>query len=389
VIAMNGIVMKITDQKLVVLCEDGKYRNIPLPSVLPNLGDKIAIADHLLTVQHDTPQKGKQITLLKRGLLAAAFLGFFIFASWVLTDLGKYSDPVAMIAIDINPSVEIFIDAEENVTKVSLINEEAKRILNENEWIGMNFYDAVNMMISKAEQSGFLDSSSGQRMVMVSVVDLKSRSFEVDLEKVPSGLTFQVSLFYSDREHKTKADELNLTLNKYLVYEQAKKMEIDLDVEELRQTSIVDSLSKAGLDFKSFFNLGQQKTPPPTPKNPSEIPGEEKRKDEDLDVEEDEEEEVEEDDSDEEYDDVDHATDSDEDAEEDDFEGEPENEDSGDHEKDKHDNEDDSDEENEHKGDDDGDDTKDELEDEGSDEDEHGEDVSEDSDDDKGDEKDD
>lgn len=40
---MHGVVMKITEKCIVVLCEDGTFRNLPHLPDMPQLGDRIPV----------------------------------------------------------------------------------------------------------------------------------------------------------------------------------------------------------------------------------------------------------------------------------------------------------------------------------------------------------
>ncbi|KIL35660.1 hypothetical protein SD71_12230 [Cohnella kolymensis] len=84
-------------------------------------------------------------------------------------------------------------------------------------------------------------------------------SFDVDLEKMSPVLAeCSFELYHTDQNKRTQAKQMGLTINKLLVYEQAKQRGITLNTEELRTHSIALSLQDAGVNMESFF--GEQAT---------------------------------------------------------------------------------------------------------------------------------
>ena len=242
--------MRITETQIVVLCEDGKFRNIPLPQAIPALGERIAVPDTIFS-----KKKTKKEFYMHKSWIAATFLVLLIGISMFMSVLSSSNQPVAMVAVDINPSVELFVNSDDKVKKVSLKNDDAILIMNEKELIGKDFYQALQLIIMKSEKHGLLDPNTQNKVVMISVVGLKQNSFQVDLNKIfPSNNNYDIYLNYVEKEKKEKAEEMGLSLNKYLVYQKAKEIGVDLNIDDLRLNSTVYSLKQAGIDPQSFFD---------------------------------------------------------------------------------------------------------------------------------------
>ncbi|WP_028986310.1 anti-sigma-I factor RsgI family protein [Thermicanus aegyptius] len=245
---MHGTVMKITEQCIVVLCEDGKFRNLPHPPVMPKLGEIIPVPDAEITIKRNRWQRFK-----KYGMIAAAFL--FLIGITILVKLMEISSqPVALVAIDINPGFELFVDGKGKVEKAVPVNDDAKWIMSEEQLIGKEFYTAVRFIVKKAEERGFLDTQTDKRWIWISVVDFGKAAFDVDTKKIIAGdQDYKIKMFDANEHQMEQAKKARLTLNKYIVYEQAKRKGIELSVEELRTHSIVSSLIRAGIPPEQFF----------------------------------------------------------------------------------------------------------------------------------------
>lgn len=246
---MYGTVMKITDKQMVVLCEDGKFRNLPLTSPIPALGERIPIPDKVVAAR-----PLKRSFPISRLLAAAVWLVLFIGASLFVSRLYTSAQPVAMVAVDINPSVELLVDKEGRVRQASLVNDDARLLLAGTELTNREFYDALNIIINKAIDQGYLDLNTDRNLIMISVVDLNKSFFKVDPARLSApAKSYDIEVFYVAKEQEIKARQAGLTVNKYLVYEKAQKAGIALDKETLRKKSVVRSLQQVGIDPKSFF----------------------------------------------------------------------------------------------------------------------------------------
>ncbi|MEX2460862.1 MAG: hypothetical protein WD469_06115, partial [Paenibacillaceae bacterium] len=251
---MQGMVMKVTENRIVVLCEDGRFRNMPLSSEVPALGEGITVPEASLNVHNLNIHKNKGRFSLNKTWIAAALFVLLIGVMGLLSVLNVFNRPTAVVAIDINPSVELFVDSKGKVRTASLLNEDARWMITEQELVGKDMYDAINKIISKAEAQGFLDPSTEKKLVMMAVVNLSKTSLQVDLQKLSAlNKEYKVELRYSNKKQKEKAEQMGLTLNKFIVYEQGKQMGIQLNVDELRKHSIIYTLTRVGWDPESFF----------------------------------------------------------------------------------------------------------------------------------------
>lgn len=249
---MRGVVMKITENRIVVLCDDGKFRNLPLTSDLPALGQRIDV----LLLPEIPKVKVKHWVNGARWAAAVASTFLLVFAIFMMLRNAPLSpEPVAMVAIEINSSIELMIDAEGSVDRVNLDNENLKGLITEEELLDQPFYTAVQNIVAKAEQEGFLDADADNCYVFMSVVDLGEKSFDIQVENLPRSVQeFNFEVYHANQEKLQQANKMGLTLNKLIVYEHAKEKGLYLNVSDLRSHSIADSLAAAGVDPVSFFD---------------------------------------------------------------------------------------------------------------------------------------
>ncbi|MBU5442041.1 anti-sigma factor domain-containing protein [Paenibacillus sp. MSJ-34] len=252
---MRGVVMKMTENQIVVLCDDGKFRNIAHRNPMPELGETIDIPERYLQ-QPKRPAAARNLLGRRIATIAASLL-LLIGATFLLRALGVFTPDhaaAAMIAIDINPSVELWVNDAGTVKQVSLVNDDAEWLLRKKELIGLSVYEATQAIIAKAREQGYLDPLTEHKYVLVSVVDLGKSAFTVDEQKlIASDQDVKVQVYNVSLTEKEKAQETGLTVNKYIIYEQAKQMGVDLDVEELHSRSFVTALSEAGMNPQTFF----------------------------------------------------------------------------------------------------------------------------------------
>ena len=248
--------MKITESCIVVLCENGKFLNFPHQPVMPRLGDNIPI---------DLLQKAGQHQriswLMKKKWIFAASILLLVSAAFFLKSVYGPVQSVALVAIDINPSMELIINKKGNVEKVNLINEDARLMISEQELQGREFYQATQLIIAKAEEQGYLDQETEKKQIWVSVVNFGNEDFQIEPQKMnTSDKKYELELHTANEQQVKKAKEASLTINKLVVYEQAKEKGLDLDIEQLRTDSIASTLKSVGVDSAQLFEQKPEST---------------------------------------------------------------------------------------------------------------------------------
>ena len=136
------------------------------------------------------PQGGRNMKKVF-GLFALSFV--LVLALWI--GISEFS-PVdknlvtTIVAIDINPSFEVSVNALDNVVKVETVNEEAETI-KVDDLIGMKVEDAVDLIIQRAGDAGFINIDDlDEDFVVVTSISLKDK--EEDHERIQDRIQDQI-----------------------------------------------------------------------------------------------------------------------------------------------------------------------------------------------------
>lgn len=252
---MRGTVMKITENQIVVLCEDGTFRNLPPQAVLPRLGDNIPVP------MADRPGATRNRRFKASRLVAPAAAAVLLLLGivFMLKFMTGSTPPLTLVAIDINPSIELGVTSAGKVAKVRLVNDDAKSIVTKQQLMGKSFAAAVERIISEAERQGYLEDGTAKTWIWMTVVppaDSGAPAFAIDRSTLPISEKYTLELFAATTADIQKAVQSELSINKYIVYEQAASQGIQLDIAELRTHSIVSVLKEAGIKPEILLEQG-------------------------------------------------------------------------------------------------------------------------------------
>lgn len=157
----KGLVMKITDQFIVVMCDDGKFRNLPLPKKVPSVGERISV-----------PLRKKKRIPYAWLYSAAACLFIFIGISIFFQAQPKYDQ---VIAIDINPSLELYLDSEDRVVEVKPLNTDAEKVLDHFPSGKLISSEAIEQIIARSIALGYINKDK-ENMIMITAARLRGDS---------------------------------------------------------------------------------------------------------------------------------------------------------------------------------------------------------------------
>lgn len=236
---MQGTVMKITDHCIVVLTEDGQFRNIPHRSIMPELGDQLEI---------ELQERARRAGIWYRSKLLVSVACVLIIIGTVLLSsiLTRASVTAAVVAIDINPSIELSVNKKGIVSKVDLINDDAEWLLSANDLMGKDIYTALEYVLQQAETQGYLNRTD-KSDVWLSDVYLTEDAYWIDVDKLTQNYSqYEFHHLDGDADKLKQAKEAQLSLNKYLVYEMMKNQGIELELEELRSQPLRAVLQTQG-----------------------------------------------------------------------------------------------------------------------------------------------
>ncbi|MBM6996649.1 hypothetical protein IM700_013425 [Paenibacillus sp. DXFW5] len=253
--------MKITKDNIVVLCEDGTFRNLPKPEVLPGLGEQISVTSSARN--GNVNRRNIRLTRTISSVVASVLLliGVVFLFQW----MRQTTEPLTRVAIDINPSIQLGVTSTGKVREVNLVNDEAKLLITPRQLKGKTFSEAVGQIITQAKRDGYLEDGTTKTWIWMTLIPPENSdapAYSIDRSSLPISESYNLELFTATPVQVEKAAEAHLSVNKYRVYEQAQMQGIKLDITELQTHSIVSVLQAVGITPASLFEHDVNKEMP-------------------------------------------------------------------------------------------------------------------------------
>ncbi|MBE3555060.1 MAG: hypothetical protein IMW85_08770 [Thermicanus sp.] len=259
----KGIVLKLEQDGMILLGQDGGFYRRPLPHPLPLLGEELEyeIEEELAPLNEGIAGKrglpGIRRFPLRR--LAVAVLLLLIFAGSLffrpITPEAAY-----VVALDINPNLELYVDRQDRVQKVIAYDEETNRFLEGLTLKGTNITEAVGEITAKAKAKGYLQKPDAR--VVATVVPLKSEvKKEEILTKIGEVLTAgeengKVILTSADPKNLDEAHKKDLPVYKYAVLQYLEKSGSKISEKE-KKTPTVQLMEEFKINLDDILNDGE------------------------------------------------------------------------------------------------------------------------------------
>lgn len=243
----KGLVMKITNQYIVVMCDDGKFRNLPLPKQVPNVGERI-------TVPLQTRKRPSVYWL------SAAAVFFLIFLSSIF-GFAFQTKYYQVVAIDINPSLELYLDAHNRIIQAKPLNKDAEKVLSAFSWKKAPLNDAISQILEKSIDFGYINKEK-TNLIMITVAKIREEGIEVQSKSIEALVerTFQAESIHgflkvekTDKSLYSDSKEKRIPLNKLILIQQAKQFGIQLDPNKAVSEPVSQFLHDAGVNVTQFF----------------------------------------------------------------------------------------------------------------------------------------
>ncbi|TDA63825.1 MAG: hypothetical protein D9V47_14940 [Clostridia bacterium] len=216
---IKGLVVKTEGRHMWVATEDRQFRRYPLPATGAAVGQEVWVEQPVPAVPYFA-SRGALVV----GLVVMIFLGTFL---WQLVPGGT---PVAYLAVDINPSLEIALDGAGSVLEVEPLNQDAKLLVKGLSPRKKDVYTFLDRIIQKAEYSGYLKPGQ-DNLVLVSIIPARdgalvpvnaSRVKEVVLKGLAArNVQGKVGIQNASPEERIRAREAGLSVNHYLLITRA------------------------------------------------------------------------------------------------------------------------------------------------------------------------
>jgi len=244
-------VIEIYYDSIVVMAEDCTFKRIKKSDGLEE-GMEIYFEDRDII-------KNSNFTIKNISKGVAAVLIFAVTSLYVLGFWNENYKSVALLAVDINPSVEMEINKNYRVIKISALNEEASKLPLE-DLKNYPLIDALEEIVEMVETAGYIKKDESNR-VLVTSVELKSND-EGDknldnlimegkkkIEEVSNerGQQVEVVTIKSDRETLNKAKEENISVGKMEIYKEIEDENKNQDKNENEIMELKDKKSEESI----------------------------------------------------------------------------------------------------------------------------------------------
>jgi hypothetical protein len=259
----EGIVVKVTEQYIVVIHpEDGTFANIPrLKNQVPHLGENFTYQPKSLFLF----SKSKWIKLAS----VACLLILSLFA-WPVFQVKDASAAAYVVAFDINPSLEVYFDSQLHVIKIVAMNKDGENVISGLDYTNKNLSETINSIIDRCVEQHYLKPDQ-KGNITTTIIPLTSDN-KLDQTAVSAAINnalsdnhikAQVHISVDEKNTLDKANQLQLSINKYKLFKQLQQNGITVPIEDVRQQSIKELLNLLPADNGNGLNKVDSSTPIP------------------------------------------------------------------------------------------------------------------------------
>jgi len=254
---LRGIVIKTQGRWMWVATEDRRFMRFPLPRQGVKPGQEIWV----------TPSRAVTLSLIHRRLLLVASLLIVLFFGATLARI-LYASPVAYLALDINPSLELAVNSSGRVAGILPLNQDSQLLLEDLPVRGKDIYESLGMIIRESEKAGYI-SPEKENLVLLTVVFARPKDNLLDTGRIKevvlspmaqAGMRGKVGIQTASLEEREKARQAGLSLNSYLIIKKASLKALPLNL--LPQSTpgvedIVEKLAAEGVNLEQLVdNVG-------------------------------------------------------------------------------------------------------------------------------------
>jgi hypothetical protein len=256
----RGIIMSISGGEAVILTRDSEFVKVALPKGEYDLGQEIeAESSKVSLVQKWLAYGGRRWTAVAAVLLIAIVLPAV--ATTVFLNNAVY----AYVTLDINPSTEFSINGKERIIIVQPLNEEGAAVLEGSGLKGKDIEFGIEYFVERACELGFASAEDEGAVVATTIMEkeedtaLEERiSATIDRTVEENKLNVKTGVLSATREIKEEADKAGVSAGKYLIALQASDDQLEVDIEDVKNSSIVSAINNAGGNLESILKRAKK-----------------------------------------------------------------------------------------------------------------------------------
>lgn len=228
----SGIVIKVTENYIVLIMPDGSFINVKRSkSQVPLIGERFIYKEKQHSVFYYRWKAAAAVACM-------LILAFFTYRLLMMSN----SQPAYLVALDINPSVEVYADKNLVTTNVTALNEDAEKLTDVAKYKGKNLLDAIDLIVEQSIRAGYLKQSQKGLIKMTVIPMQKNNSINEDsirtsIQKLllKENKQAEIEIGFETGDIIEEAHQSGLSINRYILYKSLRGKGISITVEEARR----------------------------------------------------------------------------------------------------------------------------------------------------------
>ncbi|QGG46691.1 anti-sigma factor domain-containing protein [Heliorestis convoluta] len=287
----RGVVLEITEEEAIVLTDNGEFKRIPLPQPVPAIGDEIVISPDKRRQQKQGKSKKRQAWYWM-GLAVAALFLFALNMSGLKSIFYEkteqqdvalleeqdpsleepiLSKPVRYVSVDINPSIELGLNEQDQVITMRSLNDEGEKIIAQRALEGLPVEKAIQEIAAEALLQGYLASNKANTLLITvytegeenekeaqKVLEDKLRQSAQQILAQDNLPTHKVQTIQVSKEQRERAEELGLSVGKFAQLLDAMEQGVPEEKDEKPPTENRSSLGTEPMERKGTQEIDRK-----------------------------------------------------------------------------------------------------------------------------------
>ncbi|HEY9062669.1 MAG TPA: hypothetical protein VIO64_19545 [Pseudobacteroides sp.] len=243
------VVVKVKNNQVVLLNTiDGSFKNVCCSQKqIPLIGENFEYSEQ------NTPK----IRFVK--IAAVACMLALVVSLFGLFHTGN-SQSAYLIAMDINPSIEVHISKDLIITELTSLNTDGDNVIKNINYKNKNYKETMELIIAECIEQNYLKQHEAN-LITTTIIPLqkfnKIKEIEVENtinESLSSHYTSAtINVFTGKEEIIEEAHKFSISINKYRIYKELKDRGINITLDETKNKTLKDLLSLEN-KFKSNRN---------------------------------------------------------------------------------------------------------------------------------------
>lgn len=259
------IVIKVTREYIVLLKPDGTFKNVRRTGAeIPLIGEKYIVNEKLRS------------TLFPRLIAATAVACILLLTvlSYGMFMKKGNSQKSYFVALDINPSIEIYTDKELITTQITALNEDGTKLSGSTEYKGKSLYDTLKLLVEQSIIKGYL-KHEGEEYIKITFVSF-NKAKEIDENKIKESInkllsgndvSAELEMGFETKNIIEEAHRTGLSVNRYILYKKLVNAGVSITVEDsknipLEELKYYENRQKKSTPTQSATPKGNDKNEP-------------------------------------------------------------------------------------------------------------------------------